>query len=279
MGLGSKSFEMSRDLLRDPQYLLDKQYYNAANLNARKGLHARFSTNPYDWFLWVFDRLHVPAEAQLLEIGCGPGDLWQKNSARIPAGWQVTLTDFSMGMVQAASGAIGKNQQFAFVQANAQALPFLQGRFDAVIANHMLYHVPDMDRALREIRRVLKPGGRLLAATNGEDHLRELRELLVRFSPQAVLPSSQISFRAENGAMELKKVFLQVAWESYPDALEVTEAESLAAYVFSMTRNAYLEDFPDQRSKLVDFLENELQRTGSIHITKRTGLFTAIKYV
>jgi SAM-dependent methyltransferase len=80
--------------------------------------------------------------------------------------------DLSIGMLREARRAgHGRYAQAArhglYAQADAQALPFADARFDRVMANHMLFHVPDIERALREMRRVLRPGGRLVLTTNG----------------------------------------------------------------------------------------------------------------
>lgn len=70
----------------DPEYLLNQQYHNADKLNARIRLHAEFSTNPYGWLQWVFDHFDLPKYARILELGCGPGNLWLENQARIHLG-------------------------------------------------------------------------------------------------------------------------------------------------------------------------------------------------
>src|SRR5207249_3059431 len=133
---------------------------------------------------WVFDRICLPAKARVLELGCGPGTLWRENGERIPADWEITLTDFSPGMVQEARHNLRDvPRNFAFALADAQAIPYPSGSFDAVIANHMLYHVPDRERALSEVQRVLQPGGRLYAATCGQTHLRELHDRVQQAAP------------------------------------------------------------------------------------------------
>ena len=86
----------------DPQHLQTDQYRDPKNLQARAEIHRGFSTNPYGWFRWVFDALlKLPANAAILEIGCGPAYLWKDNAARIPPGWDITLSDLSPGMVEA----------------------------------------------------------------------------------------------------------------------------------------------------------------------------------
>ena len=88
--------------LNDPDYLLNEQYQDAGNLNARIRLHIEFSTNKYGWFPWVFDRYDLPEKCRILELGCGPGDLWGENMHRISPGWEITLSDFSPGMLEKA---------------------------------------------------------------------------------------------------------------------------------------------------------------------------------
>src|SRR5215218_2532688 len=208
--------------IADQSYLRE-QYKNAANLNDLIQLHLRFSTNPYDFHMWVFDQLKLAPDSRVLELGCGPGSLWRPNLARIPKGWQITLTDFSPGMLAEARANLVGAHPFMFEQADAQAIPFADAGFDAVIANHMLYHVPDRAKAFTEIRRVLRPGGRFYAATNGENHLRELHELVQQFDPTLGL-WNRMTFRLENGADELAPHFQHVLLHRYESALIVTEA-------------------------------------------------------
>src|SRR6185437_6831553 len=94
-------------------YLLNSQYKDATNFEARVELHRRFSVNPYGFHRWVFDHFTTNEESKLLELGCGPGGLWRSNRGRIPAGWQITLTDFSPGMLQEARARLGE-ERFAY---------------------------------------------------------------------------------------------------------------------------------------------------------------------
>ncbi len=264
--------------LSDPKFLAG-QYRDAANLNARIALHKRFSTNPCGWLRWVFDRLTLPAECRILEVGCGPGDLWRENADRIPPGWEITLSDFSPGMLAQARtnlGALGR--RFRFEAADAQSIPFEGNQFDAVIADHMLYHVPDRKKALGEFRRVLAPGGRLFASTVGCGHMRELAELATRFDPGLdIWGSSGLetgSFTLENGATQLSQVFANVGVHRYDDFLRVTETAPLVAYLLS----GWIKNDDRQPDELAEYVEGELKRGGGvIRITKDTGLFEAVR--
>ncbi|HEU5375616.1 MAG TPA: class I SAM-dependent methyltransferase [Ktedonobacteraceae bacterium] len=263
-------------LFRDQTYLLQKQYQDAANLNARIDLHRRFSVNPYGWQRWVFDHFKPGEESTLLELGCGPGTLWLSNRERIPAGWQITLTDFSPGMLEEARQRLG-TEHFSYTVADAQALPFADESLDAVIANHMLYHVPDLPQALAEVRRVLKPGGHFYASTVGREHLRELDELLsqAQLDPHWQRFKQNASFVLENGQEQLTPFFQQVTLHIYEDALEITEAEPLAAYAFSGTLGQKIGS--EKRQRFITLVEQKLAVHGAIHITKASGMFEAIK--
>jgi ubiquinone/menaquinone biosynthesis C-methylase UbiE len=198
--------------LSDPQFV-KTQYKDSANLDARIALHARYSRNPQEWMHWVFEQLWLPPACRVLELGCGSGVFWQKNRERIPAGWEIILSDFSLGMTRRAREILrGMQPEPRFAQISAERLPFASNSLDAVIANHMLYHVPDRAAALAEIRRVLRPDGRLLAATNGEQHMRELDQLACEFDPQLNFgdPRLTVGFTLENGTGQLADHFSQV---------------------------------------------------------------------
>lgn len=261
--------------LNDP--LLKHQYHTDANLQARIALHQQFSTNAYPWQRWVFDHLHLSERARVLELGCGPAQLWLENQDRIPATWEIILSDFSAGMLAAARANLQQiPRSFPYQRIDAQAIPFASASFDAVIANHMLYHVPDRPRALAEIRRVLKTGGWLLAATNGRPHMQELVDLRQRLLPNVdryLFQFNRIAFTLENGAAQLAPYFTDIVLDRYEDDLIVTESAPLVAYVRSMLSGYPL--LPTFNDALTDIIEKEIQKQGAFYIHKATGLFIA----
>ena len=96
-----------REVIDKPEWV-SKQYASDSNLNARIALHKRFSTSKVEWTAWVLDQVagqvSAPGDQPLcvLEIGAGPGTLWSENRGRVPANWQVTLSDLSPGMALSA---------------------------------------------------------------------------------------------------------------------------------------------------------------------------------
>lgn len=247
----------------DRAFLLERQYRTAENLATRIALHERFSTNPESFPRWIFDRLPLEAATDVLEVGCGNGNLWYANRDRIPPGLRLTLTDFSEGMVEEARARLGGLATYGV--ADVQELPFADGSFDLVIANHMLFHVPDRRRALAEIARLLRSGGALVATTNGRNHLRELGTAwTARWSQR---------FGLENGPAQVARHFTDVEVEPFPDSLEVTEVEPLLDFVRSLVSPATDDDL----ARLAGEAEASIAREGSFHVTKAAGLIRARK--
>jgi ubiquinone/menaquinone biosynthesis C-methylase UbiE len=261
----------------DQEYLKTNQYKDASNLNARVALHKQFSTNPYGWMNWVFDRLlNLPEDAKILELGCGPAYLWEENISRIPAGWRITLSDFSPGMLDVAwRNLVVTGRAFEFKEIDAQSILFEDETFDAVIANHMLYHVPDRPKAIGEIHRVLKSGGHLFATTIGQNHLKEIANWIRQVNPRTDFVSFGSPFTLENGFEQFKQFFPHVTLSRYPDSLHVTEVKSIIAFILSTSHAAEISE--EKLAKLENELEQELKEKGKIFISKDSGLFEAIK--
>jgi ubiquinone/menaquinone biosynthesis C-methylase UbiE len=261
--------------MSDSDSLRDAQYKTSDNLSARANLFRRFATARVPWHAWVFDHMlgaDLPGDARIADVGGGPGWLWQHNAARIPAGWHVTHTDLSSGMVAEARAHIVRPGS-SFEVVDAQQLPFTDASLDALVANHMLYHVPDRGRALREFARVLEPGGRLFATTNGESSEAEIAALVEAFNRLhgGVLAAwPKMSFTLESGKPELEACFEQVELYRYDQVLRVTEAEPLAAYIMSIQA-------PDSttRAKLIEYLRGIIATQGALSFHPKIGLLTA----
>lgn len=258
-----------------------EQYENASNLRARIKIHELFSTNKQGWMKWFFNHLNLPDKVSILELGCGDGRLWQKNLNEIPEGWNITLTDFSPGMLEDAKKNLILNlKKFKFNIVDVQHIPYENNSFDVVIANHMLYHVINVDRALSEIYRILKPEGYFYASTVGKNHMKEMREIIKRANLENITTDSwnlTENFQLENGLDKIKVWFKNVTIKRYNDNLKLKTVEPLMDYIFSMpgnTRNAFDEN---KIHNLENFLKSEINKNGYIYITKDTGFFQGMK--
>lgn len=270
--------------LSDQRYLKDHQYRTADNLQARIRLHREFGTNPYPWQRWVFDQFKLEPELSVLEVGCGPGGLWFENAERIPQHTQLVLADLSLGMVHTALENILKHtkqaakQEIAFYGniVDVQHIPFPEACFDVVIANHMLYHAPDIDRSIRELRRVVKPGGRVFTATNGQGHMRQLNELLIKYLPGYMDGHrSQVRrYALENAPQLLSASFHKVETMIYEDHLQVTSVQALMDYITSLW-DAYNPDTPQVYEQIAEHVQCEIDEKGYFLIHKSQGILLA----
>jgi SAM-dependent methyltransferase len=146
--------------------------------------------------------------------------------------------------------------------------------FDVVVANHMLYHIPDRPLALSEIQRVLKLAGQFYASTIGERHLSEVADLLSKFDAGlASWPNRIDSFTLEKWKTQLSQWFTEVKLYRYEDALEVTKVAPLVDYILSGRINMS----GPRRDQFREFVAHEIEsRGGTFHITKDSGLFVSV---
>ncbi len=255
--------------------VLKEQYRDSSNFRKRTALHARFGTNRYSFYRWMFDQFDLSAVSAILELGCGPGLLWQQNADRLPAGASIVVSDFSWGMIREARANIAPRtgSRLRFCQLDAAVLPLKDASFDAAVAMLMLYHLDDRPAALREIRRVLRDTGALYASTMGHAHLRELREIVIAVTGRGGVSSSSDRFGLETGYDQLKAVFQSVEVRRYESAMRITEVQPVMDYFMSTSR---LRALPAAR---IDALRTELERAisapGGIAVTTDLGVLIA----
>ena len=191
------------------------QYAREDNLRARQRMYEEVSgPHPHD-VLW--QTLVEWKPRRVLEVGGGPGELAERMQKELGA--DVSFLDISPRMVELARGR-GVDAQVGDVQ----SLPFETGTFDTVVAAWMLYHVPDIDRGLAEIARVLRPGGALVAVTNSLLHLSEFRELIAY--PDVL----RETFNRENGEEFLRKHFADVERLDLELKVTVRDRQQLVDY-------------------------------------------------
>jgi SAM-dependent methyltransferase len=197
-----------------------EQYASETNLAARKSIYSDV-TGP-DARDLIFQAVMEVEPESVLEVGCGEGELAERMTSALSA--EVIAIDQSERMVEL-TRARGVDARVGDVQ----ELLFADGAFDVVVAAWMLYHVPDLDRGIGELARVLRRGGRLVAATNASDHLREMLEL-------AGVGDWDFSFRAENGAELLGRHFPAVETRDASGTVTLHSADQIRRYLQSSIR-------------------------------------------
>lgn len=241
------------------------QYATDEGLSIRMMLHRKYSVNQQPYFDWVMEHYRIHPGMEVLELGCGNGVMWGVPERWLPEGANLLLTDVSEGMLERARANIPNRKNISFAQVDIQQIPYEDRRFDLVIANAMLYHVPDLDRALSEAGRVLKKDGRFLCTTTGNNGMHSWLQRVLGEGESPVLP-----FSLQNGTETLQKHFGRVERFIREDGLAVTDVNNLAAYVRSTLSFSYVRKWPEQ--ELRDRLAQEMQ-SGVIRIPKEYGIF------
>ncbi|MBS5370851.1 MerR family transcriptional regulator [Longibaculum muris] len=258
---------MEQDLL--------EQYKNSTNINIRIKLHEKYSINPIHWFEWMFSQYHLDNGMKVLEIGCGNGELWQRNQKNIP-NIQLTLTDISQGMLDDAKNRLKDIKDIDYQCFDCHQIPYDNQTFDIVIANHVLFYVQDIEQVLKEINRVLKNDGIFYCSTYGKKHMKEITDLIKEFNPKITLSNIKLYdvFGLENGKIILEPYFKKIETLIHDDYLLVNDVNDIINYILSCHGNQsefILKDYESFKRYMEKKVKNEIK------ITKAAGIFICRK--
>lgn len=223
------------DSLNDPEAV--RKAYADENRYATRMAKQKTATGP-DPYDIVFAAVAEREPRDVLEVGSGRGELAERMSRELSA--HVIALDQSARMVEltAARGVEA-------VIGDVVGLPFDDGSFDCAVAAWMLYHASDLHQALEELRRVLRPGGRLVAATSSERNLAEVWELVGEIGAPGggfTVESAEAALRRHFNRVEQRDVFGTVTFHGWEEAYEYLAA----------TRSAEVADLlPDLDGPLV----------------------------
>lgn len=244
------------------------QYATSQGLDLRIAFHNKYSTNRQGYGNWLVSHYDIRKGMNVLEVGCGTGALWIGNGELAARCNKLILADLSERMLEAARANLGGQINAEYLPEDIQNLSFDDDTFDVVIANAMLYHVPDLLKGLREVRRVLKDGGTFYCATLGENNFVEKLAEWFLLGGEEFHPNH--NFTMQNGAEKLRAVFDDVTPLYYDDSFRITETEDLMAYLRSLTSLKAVLNLPERKIK--DILE-EHAADGTIDLPKDYGMF------
>lgn len=185
---------------------------------------------------------------------------------------EIFLSDISDGMINAARKNLGDD--FSYMMIDCHNIPFKKEYFDAVIANHVLFYLHDLDEGIKEIHRVMRKNGIFYCSTYGRNHMKEITQLVKEFDSQIVLSNNRLydSFGLENGRELLEAYFDNVTICQYDDVLIVDDYKPLFDYILSCHGNQ-IERLQGKMNEFRLFLENKISKNGNICITKQAVLF------
>ena len=219
--------------MSDPEHVRS-QYATEDNLETRRSVWhpTADGQSPETEALRAIDRALV-GDAHVLEVGCGTGVMAEQINA-LP-GVTLVATDFSPRFVEltAARGVDAREADICY-------LPFDDASFDVVFAGWMLYHVRDLERALNEVRRVLRPDGTFVAVTNGNEHLADLRK-------ESGAKKEITQFSSETGESVLRRRFADVRRHDLETRAVFDDHASAQAYVDTLAEGLELPPFDGPR--------------------------------
>ena len=266
--------------------LTKEAYADDKAMRLRQEIHEQYSVPAFDLHSWVVERFAWRGDETLLDLGSGSGTYIDKLKQYIPTANYLGV-DLSHGMLRAA----GQHEQgVALALGDAESIPLAANSFDVVFANHMLYHVNDIDRAIQEIHRVVRPTGVLVAATNSHETMPEFRTLIQRAFRLMGLSTSGGEqgpehpflkrFSLETGTVKLARQFKAVVRYDIPSALVFTTPEPVVEYINS-TRPFYEYTMPpdviwdDFMVIMRDQVRRLINHFGELVVNKLSGVLIA----
>lgn len=252
------------------------QYGDDKNLSTRIKLHSKHSVNKQAFGAWLFGQYDFTCCTRILELGCGNGGQWEGRIGSLPSDATLVLSDYSEGMVDIVWEKYSSFPKVLVQRIDIQDIPFPEATFDIVIANHMLYHVPDLPRAIHEVYRVTKSEGRFYSSTNGNGGMIPyLHNAIKKFYPETTAYSETLSFNLQNGKEILGKHFSDIQQIDYVDSLRITDTQDLIDWIRSGMVGSTMSEY--DFDCLYDYFEAIRVKEGSIDIPKEGGLFISRK--
>lgn len=251
--------------------LLQEQYSSTKNLDIRIEIHSKYSTNKQGYGNWIYEHYELFDRCRILELGCGNGQMWRGRIPAIESGSELVLSDISDGMLEVVNQEFAEFENVTVRNIDIMDIPYEEGTFDIVIANMMLYHVPNLKQGLSEVKRVLKAGGKFYCSTFG---IHGIHQYLTGVLYGKAAMEQLEGFVLQNGSKYLSECFQDVKEYIYEDSLEITDTEDLVDYFFttidfSGTQRITREEVSQKFEALME--------DGIIRVPKDYGMFTCIK--
>ena len=236
---------------------VSRQYRSADPLMVRMQTHRIYGERQVDLDEICYTALDLQGNETILDAGCGPGHFLDHIRECGHAGQLIGL-DQSAAMVMEVVG-LGIDA----VEGDVQQLPYDEASLDRVVARHMLYHVPDIGRALAEMRRVLKPDGALLVTTNSDRSMpiitSLIQDMLAAFEfPEWERPDAR--FCIENSAEFFADSGFDVKERVIENALVFHEPGPPAAYCVSSLPSLNIPQEPALYAEIERWLLAEANR-------------------
>mgnify|MGYP001028982017 CR=1 FL=1 len=253
------------------------QYKDDSKFKKRQNFHDKYSINKYGFRNWMFDKYKIFDGCKILELGCGNGIMWDEKYKELPQNVELVISDFSEGMCNIVKQKHLEHNNVQVEQIDIQKIPYKDETFDIVIANHMLCHVSDVDKAIEEVHRVLKNNGIFYASTLGTNGFQKyLNQKFKEFNLNMnYFNIENWSFTLKNGKEVLEKKFNNIQMDEYKDSIEISDENVFVEWIFTSVVMQNLDK--NQFKGLAQHFAKDKDEKGIIHIPKQIGCFIAIK--
>ena len=251
-----------------------RQYKDGKNLSTRISIYDKYKVGG-NYSGWIQDAYSFFDGCEIVEFGSGTGKDWAGKMDGSARKCHITLSDFSPGMVSILKEKYGHYKNVDIMRIDIQDIPLADASKDFAIAHSMLYHVPDIDRAVSEVHRILKPGGRFYAATSGGRSLfLYFKDTLHEAVPGSTMPDG-ITFTLKNGKPYLDKYFSDVKIVYDRGRLEITDTNDLIDFILSAASIGDVSE--SDRPRMFDYYESAKNADGKIIVDLEYGMFVAEK--
>jgi len=252
------------------------QYKDGSNLTTRVSLYDKYSVSQLNYKEWIWQQYEFEDGDAILEFGSGTGKDWQDHLDYIPNRATVIMSDFTDGMVDTLKERFSRHPQIDIKKLDIQEADITKESQKHVVANSMLYHVPDIKRAVSEVKRILKPGGVFYATTssNSKCMMKFLKESLEDFDSSIQFPK-EITFTLDNGGSYLEDVFNEYEIRRYTNTLKISKVEDLVAFIYSIYSIEGLQEAA--KESMNEYYEGMKDDEGFITIVIEYGMFVCRK--
>ena len=211
--------------------------------NFRYSLYERYGTSGQRWHEWLFKQLPLGPGMQILDVGCGHGNVWHGSWREIPEGCQITLLDkekdglqFLHGIYLERRRELAEGVAFSFLCEDAEEWECPAAGYDLILAGHLWSYIRERERLLGKLRRGLAEKGRLVSTFTSQVSVRDVNRLLEPVLHRKVLEAYEE--RRQGFVEQMEGLFAgwfgSMSRKSFQNGLRIEQSEELLRYLCNL---------------------------------------------
>ena len=211
----------------------------------------------------------------MLDLGCGTGLVWINNIDLIPENVHVMLSDVSEGMVDSCRESLGNDARFSFQVCDAAHTPYESGRYQMILANHMLNFFGDLEQIFDELKRLVAEDGCIYSTTPSLQQGQELFTIAEGFDDRLKMDNGDLVriFNVENGEEEISGSFRTVETRIFQNDVVTNDVDALILYLASCFEDEQLERLIERYDYFKEHVQSVVAKNGQFRMTNKSALF------